>query len=113
MTELRLAFRSLLRSPGFTFAAVATLTLAVGAATAVFSIARAVLLEPLPYKDPERIVRFIGGKEGEADGRYDSVSYPDLRDVAAQSGAFERAAAFDEWSPSLVGAGEAEVLTGG
>jgi putative ABC transport system permease protein len=113
MTEIRLAFRSLLRSPGFTFAAVATLTLAVGAATAVFSIARAVLLEPLPYKDPERIVRFIGGKEGEADARYDSISYPDLRDVAAQSGAFERTAAFDEWSPSLVGAGEAEVLIGG
>ncbi|HYK06110.1 MAG TPA: ABC transporter permease [Thermoanaerobaculia bacterium] len=113
MTEIRLAFRSLLRSPGFTFAAVATLTLAVGAATAVFSIARAVLLEPLPYKDPERIVRFIGGKEGEADVRYDSISYPDVRDAAAQSGAFEVTAAFDEWSPSLVGAGEAEVLTGG
>jgi putative ABC transport system permease protein len=113
MTELRLALRSLLRSPGFTFASVATLTLAVGATTAVFSIARAVLLEPLPYRDPERIVRFIGGKEGEADPRYDSVSYPDLHDAAGQSGAFETVAAFDEWSPSLVGAGEAEVLTGG
>ncbi len=112
MTELRQALRSLLKSPGFTFAAVATLTLAVGAATAVFSIARAVLLEPLPYKDPARIVRFIGGLEGVADPRYDPVSYPDFRDAVALSGAFEKAAAYDEWSPSIVGAGEAEVLNG-
>ncbi|MFL6248691.1 MAG: ABC transporter permease [Thermoanaerobaculia bacterium] len=113
MIELRLALRSLLRSPGFTFASVATLTLAAGATTAVFSIARAVLLEPLPYRDPERIVRFVGGKEGESGSRYDSVSYPDLRDAITQSGVFESAAAFDEWSPSLIGSGEAEVLTGG
>ncbi|HYR28862.1 MAG TPA: ABC transporter permease [Thermoanaerobaculia bacterium] len=113
MTELRQAFRSLLRSPGFTFAAVATLTLAAGAATAVFSIARAVLLEPLPYRDPERIVRIIGGKEGETDPRYDTVSYPDFKDAIAQSGAFTAGAAFDEWSPSLLGAGEPEVLNGG
>jgi putative ABC transport system permease protein len=112
MTELRIALRTLLKSPGFTFAAVATLMLATGAATAVFSIARAVLLEPLPYKDPERIVRFTGWKVGESDQRYDSVSYPDLHDAVKQSGAFENAAAFDEWSPSLMGAGEAEVLTG-
>jgi putative ABC transport system permease protein len=116
MTELRIALRSLLKSPGFTFAAVATLALATGAATAVFSIARAVLLEPLPYKDPERIVRFTGWKVGETDQRYDSVSYPDLHDAAKLSGAFESAAAFDEWSPSLLGTvqygGEAEVLVG-
>jgi predicted permease len=111
-SPVRLALRSLLRSPGFTFAAAATLTLAVGAATAVFSIARAVLLEPLPYQDPERIVRVIGGKEGETDPRYDPVSYPDFRDAVAQSGAFERGAAYDEWSPSIIGVGEAEVLTG-
>jgi len=113
MTELRQALRSLLRSPGFTLAAVATLTLAVGAATAVFSIARAVLLEPLPYRDPEQIVRIIGGKEGETDPRYETVSYPDFKDAIAQSGAFESGAAFDEWSPSLLGAGEPEVLIGG
>ena len=113
MTELRLALRSLLRSPGYTFAAAATLTLAVGAATAVFSIARAVILEPLPYRDPERIVRIIGGKEGETDRRYETVSYPDFQDAIAQSGAFSAAAAFDEWSPSLLGTGEPEVLAGG
>ncbi|HYC87913.1 MAG TPA: ABC transporter permease [Thermoanaerobaculia bacterium] len=112
MHELRVAFRSLAKSPGFTFAALATLTLAVGATAAVYSIARAVLLEPLPYREPERIVRFIGSKEGETQSRYDAVSYPDLRDAVAQSGVFESAAAYDEWSPSLMGTGEAEVLRG-
>jgi putative ABC transport system permease protein len=112
MNDFKLAFRSLMRSPGFTLAALATLTLAVGAATAVFSVAREVLLAPLPYRDPGSIVRIVGTKEGDATGRQDPVSYPDLRDAVAQSGAFERAAAYDEWSPSLTGAGEAEVLTG-
>ena len=112
MTDLRLALRSLLKTPGFTFAAIATLTLATGAATAVFSIARAVLLEPLPYKDPQRIVRFVGLEPADPSARYDAVSYPDLRDAVAQSGAFESGAAYDEWNPALVGAGEAEVLVG-
>jgi putative ABC transport system permease protein len=111
MHSVRVAVRSLLKSPGFTFAAIATMTLAVGAATAVWSVARAVLLEPLPYKEPERIVRFIGASEQE--GRYEAVSYPDMKDVIAQSGVFESAAAFDEWSPSIIGEGDAEVLVGG
>ncbi|HEY0159085.1 MAG TPA: ABC transporter permease [Thermoanaerobaculia bacterium] len=112
MNDFRIALRGLLRAPGFTLAALATLTLAVGAATAVFSIARAVLLEPLPYRDPERIVRFLGSKVGDTEGRHHPVSYPDYLDAVAQSNAFERAAAYDEWSPSLVGAGEPEVLVG-
>jgi putative ABC transport system permease protein len=112
MNDFKLAFRSLLRSPGFTLAALATLTLAVGAATAVFSVTRAVLLSPLPYRDPGTIVRIVGTKAGDATGRQDPVSYPDFLDAVAQSGAFEKAAAYDEWSPSLIGAGEAEVLAG-
>jgi putative ABC transport system permease protein len=112
MNDIRIALRSLLRSPGFTFAAVATLTLATGAATTVFSIARAVLFAPLPYHEPERIVRIIGSKEGADPSRFHAVSYPDFHDAVAQSGAFERAAAYDEWSPLLMGAGDAEVLNG-
>jgi putative ABC transport system permease protein len=110
MHDFRVALRSLLRTPGFTFAAVVTLALAVGAATAVFSVARAVLLEPLPYAAPERLVRLIGTSDQQS--RYESISHPDFLDAVTQSGAFERAAAYDEWSPTLVGEGEAEVLRG-
>src|SRR5207237_5066421 len=54
--DVRLGFRILRRSPGFTAAALLTLALGIGATSAVFSVVRTVMLEPLPYRDPDRIV---------------------------------------------------------
>lgn len=54
--DLRYGFRSLRRAPGFTLVAVLTMTLSIGAVTAVFTLVESVLLRPLPYKDPERLV---------------------------------------------------------
>src|SRR5437867_12726562 len=56
LRDVRHGFRMLRRSPGFTAAALLTLALGIGATSAVFSVVRTVMLEPLPHRDPDRIV---------------------------------------------------------
>ena len=66
--DARYGFRTLARTPGFTLAALLTLALGIGANSAIFSVVNAVLLQPLPYKEPERIVQMYRNSGGLWDG---------------------------------------------
>jgi predicted permease len=117
MAALRLAVRSLVRSPGFAFFAVVTLALGIGANTALFSLFDQVILRPLPVTDPSRLVVFHS--EGPNTGRVSSdnyetsFSYPlyeDLKTRLAESfeGLIVRAPA----NVSVAGLGEPDVTSG-
>ncbi len=76
--DIRYALRSFLRAPGFTLVALTTLALGIGGTTAIFSIVDGVVLRPLPYNDPDRIVRLV---RTNARGDDNSFSGPDYRDL--------------------------------
>ena len=95
--DLRYALRQLRRSPGFTAVAVITLALGIGSSTAIFGVLNAVLLKPIPFSDPDRLVR-IFSTQG------DSVLGPspmDLRDFAAQNHTFKKMAVYDVWRKNV------------
>ena len=107
--DLRHALRGLLRSPGFTAIAVATLALGVGANTAIFSVVNATLLRPLPYPDAQEIVTVAGTAPGSTPF---VISPPDFTDYRAQSHSFTGMAAVNTGSWALSGEGPAEQIAG-
>src|SRR4051812_20763137 len=106
--DLRYSFRMLWKSPGFTVIAILALALGIGANTAIFSVVNAVLLKPLPYKDPNRLA-ILWEKAATQDT---SVSYPNFQDWREQNQSFEEITAFRRDSFNLIGAGEPERLAG-
>lgn len=104
LAELRFARRSLAKTPAITAVVVLTLALGIGANSAIFSVVDAVLLTPLPYPEPERIVRLIDTNPEAGLPRF-STSPPDYRDWRRQSGSFEHMTALTVSSLSLTGTG--------
>ncbi|MDZ7779488.1 MAG: ABC transporter permease [Gemmatimonadota bacterium] len=107
--DLRFAGRTLRKSPGFATVTILTLGLGIGGATALFSVVEAVLLRPLPFDEPERLVRLWEGVEG---GR-SSFSTLNFRDVRDRSRSFEAVASYGVAStPVSVGGQVSRVSVG-
>jgi predicted permease len=110
LQDLRYALRQLRKSPGFTAVAVITLALGIGANTAIFSVVDAVLLQPLPYQKPDRLVAVKPTEPGRRDDV--GVSYPAFLDWRSQNHVFAGLSAFRTDDFTLTGRGEPAHLTG-
>ncbi len=110
--DLSYAWRSLRKRPGFAAVAIVTLALGIGANTAIFSVVQGVVLEPLPYPEPGRLMTVWedhtarGGPAREWTGR---ANFLDWR---ARNRVFEHVAVYTGWGPNLTGVGEPERLVG-
>ena len=100
--DLRYAIRRILKSPGFTLVSVITLALGIGANSAIFSVVNGVLLKPLPFKDPDRLVGIYHVSEG----RRSTMSGPNFTDVRRLSETLSDAAAISRYRTILTGQGE-------
>jgi putative ABC transport system permease protein len=107
MQDFRYALRWFRKSPGFTTIAILTLALGIGANTAIFSVINAVLLRPLPYRDPARLMLL-----SERTPRFPilSASYLNFKDWRDQAHTFESVGAVRNLNMTLTGTGEAERL---
>jgi predicted permease len=108
-SDLRFGLRVLLRSPGFTLVAIATLALGIGANTALFSLVNGVLLEPLRFPQADRLVTLYQHKP---QFEYSSISYPNFLDWQQDNQTFQSVAAFRPDDFSLSGLGEPQRVDG-
>ena len=105
LSDLRYALRTLRQNLAVTAAAALALALGIGANSAIFSVVHAVLLEPLPYRDPSRLVTLLSP-------RSNPLSPPDFADFHSQSRSFEFMAAAEAWQATLRGGGRPEQIAG-
>jgi len=103
--DLRYGWRMLAKNPGFTVVAVLTLALGIGANTALFSVVNSVLLDPLPFPQPEQLVSLHASKPNFEQG---SISYPNFLDWQKDNRSFAAMAIYRSIAMSLTGIREAE-----
>ena len=108
--DIRYGLRSLLKRPGFTAIALVALALGIGANTAIFSLVNSVVIKPLPFPEPDRLVWVFGNVRNV--GNRASVSPPDFLDYRSQNKTFEQfgASGFSPLPVNFTGSGEPERL---
>jgi putative ABC transport system permease protein len=111
LADLQYGFRQLRLNPGFAAIAILTLALGIGLNTALFSVVRSVILKPLPYRDPDRLVR-VWMDNRRLEMHEDWASYLNFQDYKRLGTSFESFAAFTEPTLNLVGDGEPERVRG-
>src|SRR5687767_6002510 len=110
LRDLRYGAKTLLRAPGFTAVATLTLALGIGANTAIFSVVNTVLLKPLSYRDPGRLV-FVWERNTAIGKDRDPVAPPNYLDWKAQNAVFDSLGAYRTGGFAMTGAGEPESVT--
>src|ERR1700740_3110726 len=103
LMELRYGLRMLRKAPGFSAVAIVSLALGIGASTAIFSVVDAVLLRPLPYPNPQQIVRVW---EQAPDGHRMSLADPNFEDFRAQNHTLTGLALYNDGPESVSGGSE-------
>jgi putative ABC transport system permease protein len=111
LKDLRYALRQLLKQPGFTLIAVVTVALAIGATTAVLSLLNALLVRPLPYREPQRLVLLLQHFKSQNLERI-PVSPPEFVDYETRAHRFEKLGAFGYTSFNLAGEDRPERIAG-
>ena len=111
VSDLRYSIRTLIKQRGFTLVAVLTLAIALASNTAIFSVVNAILLRPLPFTNPERMLNLDAYSSIDG-GRYPVYSYPNFSDVRAQTKTLEHVAAFTRGRAFLMEGDEPELMTG-
>jgi predicted permease len=107
--DLRFGLRTLLKAPGFTFIAILTLALGIGANSALFSVVNGVLLNPLPYPEPDKLVSVYASSP---EFEHSSVTYLNYLDWEKDNQSFEHLGIFRSENLFLTGAGEGERVRG-
>ena len=109
VADLRHGVRVLRRAPSFTLVCVLTLALGIGMATAIFSVVRPVLIEPLPYPEPDRLMLVW---ERDDDGARSNTSFATFSDLSRRATSLAGAAAIGTWMPTISEGGDPERLSG-
>jgi putative ABC transport system permease protein len=110
--DVRFALRTLRKSPLFTFTVIATLAVGIGANTAIFSFVDVLLLRPLPYSSPDRLVAIWEDFSSRGGPAQEWFTPPDFADVRDRARALDEVSLYNGWTPNLTGSGEPERITG-
>jgi predicted permease len=109
LQDIKYGTRMLLKNPGFTVIAIITLALGIGVNSAVFSVINGVLLSPLAFPQPDRLIALYENAKGEFDRS--SISYPNFLDWQRRNTSLEKIAVYRGDSYNITGSGEAELIS--